>query len=60
MLEDKRRMTETRKRGSEQNTSMTEEQEKMAFLRQAVCWSEILGKPACRQRREAKWQSRSY
>lgn len=28
------------------------------FLKQAVCWAEILEKPVCRQRREKNWRSR--
>lgn len=27
-----------------------------SFLRQAVCWAEILEKPVCRQRRERNWR----
>lgn len=27
-----------------------------SFLRQAVCWAEILEKPVCRRRRERNWR----
>ncbi|MBQ8231859.1 MAG: hypothetical protein IJZ34_08045 [Lachnospiraceae bacterium] len=27
-----------------------------SFLRQAICWAEILEKPVCRRRRERNWR----